>query len=125
MQQNTKSEKTGQKPINPKWRKWASNALCNQRIRKGHDCGLTIDQLIAKAPAFCPCCNQQLVPQGHQKNSPTVDRLDSCKGYELDNIWIICHSCNAIKSNASKPSTLYHVADAWYSKLKERKKLCK
>lgn len=125
MQQNTKSEETGQKPTNPKWRKWASNALCNQRIRKGHDCGLTISQLIAIVPAYCPCCSQQLVPQGKQSNSPTVDRLDSRKGYKLDNIWIICHNCNSIKSNALKPLTLYRVADAWYVQLKERKKSCK
>lgn len=125
MQQNIKSEETGQKPTNPKWRKWASNALCNQRIRRGHDCGLTISQLIALAPAFCPCCSQQLVPQGHQVNSPTVDRIDSRKGYELSNIWIICHPCNSIKHNALKPLALYRVADAWYQKLKERKKPCK
>ena len=123
--ENIKSETTGQKPTNPKWRKWASNALCNQRVRKGHDCGLTIDGLIAIVPAFCPCCNKQLVPQGNQVNSPTVDRLDSRKGYELNNIWIICHACNTIKHNALEPLTLYRIADAWYQKLKERIKSCK
>ena len=115
------SERTGRKPINPKWRKWASNALCNQRVRLGHDCGLTIDELINLTPSHCPCCQTVLVPLGKQDNSPSVDRLDSSKGYKKDNIWIICHSCNAKKHNSKRPEDLYRVADAWWAKLKENK----
>jgi len=43
-----------------------------------------------------------MVPQGNQENSPSVDRLDVTKGYEKENIWIICHSCN------TKKETLKH-----------------
>ena len=43
------------------------------------------------------------------------------KGYEKDNIWIICHSCNTKKGNTKSPTDLYKIADAWWSKLKEIK----
>ncbi len=115
------SVKIGLKPTNLKWRKWASNCLCNQRKRQGHDCGLTIDELILLTPSHCPCCGTVLVPQGKQNNSPSVDRLDATKGYEKDNIWIICHSCNAKKGNTKSPIDLYKIADAWWAKLKEIK----
>lgn len=115
------SEIIGRKPTNSKWRKWASNALCNQRIRQGKDCGLSIDELIRLTPSHCPCCQTVLVPLGKQDNSPSVDRLDSSKGYEKENIWIICHSCNTRKGNVKTPSVLYQIADAWWLKLKELK----
>ena len=115
------SVKTGLKPTNKKWRKWASNAMCNQRVRLGHDCGLTIDELILITPSHCPCCQTIMVPQGNQENSPSVDRLDTTKGYEKENIWIICHSCNTKKGNTKTPTDLYKIADAWWGKLKEIK----
>jgi len=115
------SVKTGLKPTNKNWRKWASNALCNQRVRQGHDCGLTIDELILITPSHCPCCQTVMVPQGSQENSPSVDRLDTTKGYEKENIWIICHSCNTKKGNTKTPTDLYKIADAWWGKLKEIK----
>ena len=115
------SVKTGLKPTSKVWRKWASTALCNQRIRSGADCGLTIDELILLAPSHCPCCGTVLKPAGHQKNSPSVDRLDNTKSYEKDNIWIICHSCNSKKGNTKSPTDLYKIADAWWAKLKEIK----
>lgn len=117
------SEKTGRKltSSNRNWRKWAGTALSNQRKRLGHDCGLSIDELIDATPSHCPCCQTVLIPQGHQYNSPSVDRLDNNKGYEKDNIWIICYSCNAKKSNSKSPEELYKIADTWWAKLKEIK----
>jgi len=117
------SVKTGQKltSSNRKWRKWAATALSNQRKRVGHDCGLSIDELINATPSHCPCCQTVLIPQGHQYNSPSVDRLDNSKGYEKGNIWIICYSCNAKKSNSKSPTELYKIADTWWAKLKELK----
>jgi 5-methylcytosine-specific restriction endonuclease McrA len=115
------SEKVGLKPTNRKWRKWASTALSNQRIRSGIDCGLTIDELIKLTPSHCPCCGTVLKPAGDMKNSPSVDRLDNTKSYEKDNIWIICHSCNTKKGNTHSPTDLYKIADAWWAKLKEIK----
>lgn len=118
---NIVSDKTGLKPTNYKWRKWASNCLSNQRRRQGHDCGLTIDELIKLTPSHCPCCYVLLSPQGKMKTSPSVDRLDVTKGYDSENIWIICHSCNTKKGNTKQPKDLYKIADAWWAKLKENK----
>lgn len=36
-----------------------------------------------------------------QDNSYSVDRIDSTKGYELDNIQIISYRANMLKNNAS------------------------
>ena len=120
MKPNTKSENLGRKPTNLNWRKWASNALTNQIRRRGHNCGLTIDELIEITPSHCPCCSTVLVPQGHSHNSPTVDRIDPTKGYELDNIWVICFMCNHTKGRHKSPNSLYKIADAWHFKLKEK-----
>ena len=127
MKENIKSENLGLTPTkNYAWRKWASNALTAQIRRRGHNCGLTIDGLIAITPSHCPCCKKILVPQGSVKNSPTVDRIDTTKGYELNNIWVICFQCNQTKGQHRFPDILYKIADAWYFKLKEKvKKLCK
>lgn len=34
-------------------------------------------------------------------NSPSLDRIDSTKGYTKDNVWVISYRANAIKHNAS------------------------
>jgi 5-methylcytosine-specific restriction endonuclease McrA len=118
-------EKTGQKrtKYNLLWRKWASNCLGKQRIRSGADCGLSIDELLKITPSHCPCCKNVMIPmQGKIHNSPTVDRLDPDKGYEVNNIWIICHQCNNTKGRHKSPAELYRIADAWYLKI-ERKKI--
>ena len=82
--------------------------------------GRGIDELILLTPSHCPCCNTVLEPQGKQTNSPSVDRLDTTKGYDKNNIWVICHSCNLRKGNTKTPETLYKIADAWWAKLKEK-----
>ena len=43
-------------------------------------------------------------------NSPTVDRIDSCKGYTIDNIQIISWRANRIKNDAT-PEELKKIAD--------------
>ena len=36
-------------------------------------------------------------------NSPSVDRLDSNKGYTPDNIWVISYKANSVKNNLTLP----------------------
>ena len=38
---------------------------------------------------------------GYRENSPSIDRIDSNKGYTLDNVQIISTKANILKSNAS------------------------
>lgn len=51
----------------------------------------------------CPCCGIafDLSPRpGFRLDaSPSIDRFDSARGYELDNIELICWRCNNIKRN--------------------------
>jgi hypothetical protein len=34
-------------------------------------------------------------------NSPSIDRIDPARGYIKENIWVISHRANQIKSDAS------------------------
>jgi len=51
-------------------------------------------------PSFCPVLGTKL-EFGHGFNSPSVDRLDSNKGYTKDNCIIISRRANRIKSDAT------------------------
>lgn len=54
-------------------------------------------------PPLCPLlCIPIIVGRGKQgPNSPTVDRIDSSKGYVSGNVWIISQKANRIKSDAT------------------------
>lgn len=56
-------------------------------------------------PEFCPVLGIRLEISsggiGPQDNSPTVDRIDSTKGYIKGNVIVISMKANRIKSNAS------------------------
>ena len=54
-------------------------------------------------PERCPVFGQPLeVGEGKQHlNSPTLDRIDSTKGYTPDNVWVISLHANRLKNSAS------------------------
>lgn len=72
--------------------------------RRGETCTLTVDD-IPPIPTHCPVLGIPLVPGGKGgksvDNSPSVDRIDSRKGYEVGNIWIVSQRANRIKSDAT------------------------
>lgn len=54
-------------------------------------------------PVTCPILN---IPMAHNPgrpcdNSYSIDRIDSAKGYELDNIIVISYRANVLKNNAT------------------------
>lgn len=57
-------------------------------------------------PEFCPLLDIKLEmhstgrPGGYD-NSPSLDRLDSTKGYTPDNVWVISYKANRGKNNLS------------------------
>lgn len=64
-------------------------------------------------PKTCPCLGIEIVPGEKDgiSNSPSIDRIDSTKGYTKDNIWVISYKANRIKNNAT-PEELLAVANA-------------
>jgi hypothetical protein len=58
----------------------------------------------------CPCCREPFLMYGESR--PSIDRLDSTRGYLKDNVAIICRECNTFKgaiegSTISSKKTIY------------------
>ena len=71
-----------------------------QRAReKGIEFSIILDDI--KIPKLCPLLGIPLeVGDGKcQQSSPSLDRIDSKRGYSPDNIWIISHRANTVKGN--------------------------
>lgn len=89
--------------------------------KKGLACDLTLEDI--SEYSVCPVFGFELV-RGEGKpqfNSPSVDRIDSSKGYTKDNIQILSQLANAMKQNAT-PEQLIAFAE-WV--LKTYQKECK
>jgi len=69
--------------------------------RRGEECTLELKDIVI--PEYCPVLGIKLEPgsNSHQDCSPSVDRIDSTKGYVKDNVWIISARANRIKNNAT------------------------
>lgn len=69
--------------------------------RRGEICELELKDIVI--PERCPILGIELSAgnETHQDFSPSVDRIDSNKGYTKDNIWIISQRANRIKNNAT------------------------
>ena len=65
---------------------------------------LTVKDIII--PKHCPILGIELVcksgTSGGQKNSPALDRKDSKRGYTKDNVQVISHLANMMKSHATR-----------------------
>ena len=68
---------------------------------KGIDFSIILSDI--HVPHNCPLLGIEL--KQHEKkaghDSPSLDRIDSSKGYHADNIWVISHRANMIKGNAT------------------------
>lgn len=88
----------------PRWR-WCSNTIAGHR-RSGYVVNIKPSELrnLALKIDFCPLCNTELLwdNKGFIKpNSPSLDRKENTKTLNLQNVWIICHKCNATKQDRS------------------------
>jgi hypothetical protein len=77
-----------------------------QRARlKGREHSINVDDLKAIYPknGCCPIFGMKLEfnSAGFRENSPSIDRIDSQKGYTKDNIQIVSWKANRIKGYAS------------------------
>lgn len=62
-------------------------------------------------PTHCPLLGIELFyghsyGAGHNQNAPSLDRIDSTKGYIPGNVWVISRKANTMKSNATKEELL-------------------
>ncbi len=53
-----------------------------------------------KIPEYCPVFGTPL-DRRDRNHVPTVDRIDNSKGYESNNIYVISHKANRLKSNGT------------------------
>lgn len=89
------------------YRRKHSNRLLNAaraRAKKyGHD--FDIDESDIVIPQTCPLLNIPLfVGEGRKSvkfNSPSIDRIDSTKGYVKGNVWVISFKANTMKSSST------------------------
>lgn len=92
-----------------------------QRAKKyGREFNLELGDIVV--PAVCPVFGIELIKgTGKQHaNSPTLDRIDSTRGYTKDNVWVISHKANAFKQDKTVEE-LEHVAQAIKDKLRRIK----
>ena len=81
------------------------NASKQRAKLKNRDHSITVDDIKAIYPTdgCCPIFGMKLEfnNAGFRENSPSIDRIDSSKGYTTDNIQIISWKANRIKSYAT------------------------
>lgn len=75
-------------------------------LDKGLEFSLVLDDIII--PECCPIMGEvlQYIPNGYSDYSPSIDRVDSKKGYVKDNIQIISSIANRMKWTATQEQLL-------------------
>jgi hypothetical protein len=86
---------------NFEWYMW--NSIRTRSKRLGYDFNLELEDIVI--PEVCPYLLQpltRLVGQGRGDWNPSVDRIDTSKGYVKGNIEIVSDKANRMKNNATK-----------------------
>jgi hypothetical protein len=89
-------------PVKYTCRQMASSAKKRARAL-GLDYNIDTKFLISIAPEACPVFNKKLKYGGGEKTkwSPSLDRIDSSKGYTKDNVQIVSNLANLMMNEAS------------------------
>lgn len=92
-------------------RKYTNRMLNSARSRaKKSGIEFNITEQDITVPDTCPLLGIELfIAEGRRAvkhNSPSLDRIDSSKGYIKGNVWVISHKANTIKSNATPQEIL-------------------
>jgi hypothetical protein len=70
--------------------------------KKGWEFNIEISDI--QIPKICPLLEIPLTLHGKKNrhfDAPSLDRIDSSKGYTVDNVWIISHRANQLKNDAT------------------------
>lgn len=90
--------------------KGRAKRLVNQAMHRATARGFDFDldwQFVAELLESTPVCPllglelERVNGKGRLPNSPSLDRIDSSKGYTKDNVWIISLRANTIKNDAT------------------------
>jgi len=84
---NRANKKTGRDARSPMWSRAKYRAK-----QKGLEFNITKEDIII--PDTCPLL-------GTPMQSPSLDRIDSSKGYTKDNVWVISNRANTLKNDAT------------------------
>lgn len=100
-----KQWRTRLKDVDPA-RLWAIDALANAKMRakrSGVPFSITVLDVMGAVVDICPLLGLPLIyATGHiHDNSPTLDRKIGAQGYTKDNIGVVSHRANRLKSDAS------------------------
>lgn len=77
------------------------NGAYHNALKRGYEWTITIDDV--PIPEVCPLLGIPLVMGNKYRwNKPSIDRIDSTKGYTKDNVWVISVLANTMKSIATK-----------------------
>lgn len=72
--------------------------------RNGVDFSIQISDI--SVPKACPCCGKPFIFGAPTRypvpQAPSLDRLDSSLGYEVQNIVVICLRCNQLKGDGTQ-----------------------
>ena len=80
----------------------------NRSAKSGVECDKQyLLTLVGLRPTHCPCCGREFIYGGsgvvgvQHPATPSMDRIDSSKGYVEGNVAIICFRCNILKKDGS------------------------
>src|SRR5579859_840043 len=82
---------------------WFLYAAKRRAIQKGLEFTLSENDLGIVIPSRCPLLDIPIFRSkgGFSPNSPSLDRIDSAKGYIPGNVWVISNRANLIKRDAT------------------------
>lgn len=83
---------------------------CSRRRAQKRGIEFSIDLSDIVIPEFCPILGVKLatgIKQGRMNDlNPSLDRIDSSKGYVKGNVWVISWHANRLKHDASKETLI-------------------
>lgn len=86
--------------------RWLWNQARKRALVKKFEFTIKLEDVVI--PECCPimCVKLEYIPGGYYDYSPSIDRIDSTKGYTKDNIQIISSIANRMKWDATKEQLL-------------------